>query len=119
MLCCGRVATLLPVSAQRPDITHNLPTLRLREFRPDRHAAADYAICHNPENSARGRLLYLVGPEARTFFPALSSLSMTFGAMRFKKLFSSGHSIRIGGKRIGSVTRFLRSLRKFGINLRA
>src|SRR4029077_17758579 len=102
--------------AQRLDVADQLPALRLRQPGPYWHALAHNAIGKQPEQGAWRRLLHFLSAQARPFFPAIGSRSVTLRAMQFEKLGACCCRLRVCFERIMPACRFGWCLRQFRID---
>src|SRR5712671_2609958 len=96
-------------------VRNKLPTLRLWQFRPHRHASANHAIGQNPEHSSRRGVLDFDGSQTRGFFPAEREFTMAFGTLLLKQIFPSRNRIRILLERVTLRASFLRRLFNFAV----
>src|SRR5882762_7628694 len=101
--------------SERFDVRNKLPTLRLRQFGPYRHAAPNNAIGQNPEHSARCGTLDSDSTQTRGFFPTERGFAMAFGTVLLEQIFPSRNSIRILLERVTLRASFLRRLFNFAI----
>src|SRR5260370_16551829 len=69
--------------AKRFDVPHQLPALRFRQLRPDRHPLSNDTIRQYPENRARRGALNFGGTQARPL-ATLRPNTITFGAALFQ-----------------------------------
>src|SRR5258708_17649565 len=77
--------------AKRLDVSHQLPALRLRQFRPNRHSLSDDAVRQHPENRAGRGALNLRNAEAWGLLAAMRSIAMTFHAVLFEENSACGN----------------------------
>src|SRR5882762_6130151 len=96
--------------SERFDVRNKLPTLRLWQFRPYRHASANHTIGQNPEHSSRRGTLDFDGSQTRGFFPTERGFTMAFSTVLLKQIFPSRNSIRILVERVTLRACFLRRL---------
>src|SRR5882757_9614690 len=101
--------------SERFNVRNKLPTLRLWQFGPYRHAAPNNAIGQNPEHSSRRGVLDFDGSQTRGFFPAERGFAMAFGTVLLKQIFPSRNSIRILLERVTLRASFLRRLFNFAV----
>jgi len=99
------------------DIAHKLPALRLRQLRPNRHAAADNSIGEDPEQRASRSLLHFAHPQARPFMSAFAHFAVTLGAVLVEELAARHDGFGITLQWITTALSFRRSFRQFGINI--
>src|SRR5712672_597434 len=101
--------------SERFDVRNKLPTLRLRQFGPYRHAAPNNAIGQNPEHSSRRGTLDFDGTQTRGFFSAERGFTMAFGTVLLKQIFPGRNSIRILLERVALRASFLRRFFNFAV----
>jgi hypothetical protein len=68
-------------TSERFQETDKLPALRFGQLGPDRHAAADYTICQNPENCARFSALDFRDEKTWGSLPAFCLATVALRAM--------------------------------------
>src|SRR5260370_18893326 len=80
--------------AKRFDVPHQLPALRFRQLRPDRHPLSNDTIGQDPENRARRGALNFGSTEA---WPLATSptITMTFLAALFEENAASSNGVRV------------------------
>src|SRR5260370_7331854 len=89
----GRVP-LRSLHAKRFDVPHQLPALRFRQLRPDRHPLSNDTIRQDPENRAWSGALNLGSTEAWPL-ATLRRNTMTFGAALFEENAASSNGVRV------------------------
>src|SRR5712671_2872954 len=97
-------------------VRNKLPTLRLRQFGPYRHASANHTIGQNPEHSSRCGTLDFDSTQTRGFFATERGFAMAFGTVLLKQIFPSRNSIRILLERVTLRASFLRRLFNFAVH---
>src|SRR5260370_33497456 len=80
--------------AKRFDVPHQLPALRFRQFRPDRHPLSNDTIRQYPENRAWRGALNFGGTQARPL-ATLRRNTMTFGAALFEENAAGSNGVRV------------------------
>src|SRR5216684_3565701 len=80
--------------AKRFDVPHQLPPLRFRQLRPDRHPLSNDTIRQDPENRAWSGALNLGSTEAWPL-ATLRRNTMTFGAALFEENAASSNGVRV------------------------
>src|SRR6266849_4986461 len=103
--------------AKRFDVPHQLPALRFRQLRPNRHPLSNDTIRQYPENRARRGALNFGSTQARPL-ATLGSVTMTFGAVLFEENAASSNGIRIVLERISALPRLFGSLLQFRVDCR-
>src|SRR5712692_2830894 len=83
------------LTAERFDVADQLPTLRFRQLRPHRHAAADHAVCQEPKDSSRRGGLYFFRAKSRAFLAAFGGLTVTFGAVLIEEIAAGSDSVEV------------------------
>src|SRR5260370_40354514 len=81
--------------AKRFDVPHQLPALRFRQLRPDRHPLSNHTIRQYPENRAWRGALNFGGTEAWRLRATSRSVTMAFGAALFEENGASSNGVRI------------------------
>src|SRR6266581_9570264 len=112
----GRRFRLWRRSAERFDVTDELPALRLGQFRPHRHALPNDAIRQDPENRARFGVLNFGGAQTWCSLTAFGRIAVTFRATLLKENPARGHSVGIFFQWIALGTSFFWGLADFGIH---
>src|SRR5260370_7412132 len=80
--------------AKRFDVSHQLPALRFRQLRPNRHPLSNDTIRQYPENRARRGALNFGGTQARSL-ATLRPNTMTFGAALFEENGAASNTLRV------------------------
>src|SRR5258708_10526363 len=102
--------------AKRFDVPHQLPALRFRQLRPDRHPLSNDTIRQYPENRARRGALNFGSAEAWRLHAASRGVTMTFGAALFEENGASSNGVRIVLERISALPRLFGCLLQFRVD---
>src|SRR5205814_2629634 len=95
---------------------HQLPALRFRKFRPDRHILSNHSIGQQPEKSSGRCVLDFRSAKARRLARAFGGFAMAFCAVLFKQNGAGGNSVWIVLQWIGALPCFLGCLLQFGVD---
>src|SRR5260370_29704699 len=101
---------------KRLDVAHQLPALRFRQLRPNRHLLSNHSVSHQPEKGSGRSALHFWSEETRSLARAFGGVAVAFRAVLFEEYGAGSNGVRIILQRIGAAPRFFWGLLQFRVD---